>query len=154
MNNTILTLLFGITLLLPRLHAEVNKQATADTEVYKQITADVNTVAGVVAASERDNVVWFLIHGDSALSGEKRFAMMTAKNEINKIPDKGEAHDALVRLLGSLMSSEKAALDSRQFAYARLTGFAAKDASAKKALDDATKTVKERDADPLAAKLK
>lgn len=144
MKNSILAILVGLTLLLPQLHAAVDTQATAD----------VNAVVAVVAESERDNVVWFLIHGDSALSGAKWIAMTTAKNEINKMPVKGDAHEALVRLLSRLMSNEKAALDSRMFAYARLTGFSATDEAAKKALDESLKTVKARTADPLAAKMK
>ncbi|MGD9419111.1 MAG: hypothetical protein Q7R22_009220 [Verrucomicrobiota bacterium JB025] len=144
MKKTIVALLVVFTLLVPRLHAGINKQATAD----------VNAVAAVVAEGERDNVVWFLIDSDSEKAAQMRIPMMVAKNEINRIPNKGEAHEALVRLLGRLMAREKAALDSRRFAYARLKAFSQKDPAAKKVLEEATEAVMARDADPLAPKLK
>ncbi|MEK7950404.1 hypothetical protein [Luteolibacter soli] len=131
-----------------------DSQLRAQTKINEQATADVNAVTEVVAKEERDSVAWFLVDSESKKAAGMTVQMVIAKNEINKIPNKGGAHDALVRLLGTLMARETAALDSRTFAYARLKDFSTRDGNAKKALEEATKAVKSRPADPLASKLK
>jgi len=144
MKNIILTLHFGLAFLVPQVYAETDKEATAD----------VNAVVADVSEDEKHAVAWFLIEGDAKDATSVSVDSFVAMNEINKIPNKGSAHDALVRLLGKLMERENAALQSRTYAYARLKAFAGKDPNAKKILEEVSKTIKARNGDLLAPKLK
>ena len=115
----------------------------------EELNADVNTVAKVISEDSRNSVVLFLVHGDSGISGKNRMAVMIAKNAINGMKREGVEHDALIRLLGRMMSKDDAAIDSRRYAYSRLRAFSDKSSLAKKEIEDAKSIILSRDDDPM-----
>ncbi len=115
----------------------------------EELNSDINTVAKAIEEESRNSVVLFLVHGHSGLSGKNRMAVMIAKNAINGMKREGSEHDALIRLLRRMMANEDAAVDSRRYAYFRLTSFSKESVLAKTEFEEAKNVIFNRDDDPM-----
>lgn len=118
----------------------------------RQLTEDLNAVAGVVSEEYSDHVVYFLAYGSSGISGNAIVPTMIARNELNRISRQGKTMLPLARLMQRMILRSDSAQDARGYAFATLQRLAKRSPEAEPLLLAAAKELAAREEDELKEK--